>query len=173
MKIIVVHNYYQQPGGEDAAFAQERELLERAGHEVISYCRDNDEASGYSRFKQLGLLKQIIWANATQREIGSLLLRQGPPSFTSTTLSRWCPPLFMLRASTLGCPSSTHFIMMAYSGLQALFFATGKVCEECADHSLSRATEQAIRDFWGAHPRGDHRGSRTEFGLQGDFRTLR
>jgi hypothetical protein len=37
MKIVVVHNTYQQPSGEDVAVAAERDLLESHGHTVIRY----------------------------------------------------------------------------------------------------------------------------------------
>ena len=37
MKILLVHCHYRLPGGEDAVFAAERELLERHGHTVLVY----------------------------------------------------------------------------------------------------------------------------------------
>ena len=43
MKILLVHYTYQQPGGEDLVLSQERQLLERAGHQVLTYCRSNWE----------------------------------------------------------------------------------------------------------------------------------
>ena len=42
-KILIVHNYYQIPGGEDTVVANEKKLLEDNGHEVILYTRDNSE----------------------------------------------------------------------------------------------------------------------------------
>jgi len=35
--VLVAHNRYQQPGGEDQVFAAECALLERHGHRVITY----------------------------------------------------------------------------------------------------------------------------------------
>ena len=46
MKIIQVHNYYQQVGGEDSVVAAERNMLEAAGHEVIPYYKNNDGIVG-------------------------------------------------------------------------------------------------------------------------------
>ncbi len=43
MKIMLVHNQYQRPGGEDVVFEQERQLLQRAGHELSIYQRSNVE----------------------------------------------------------------------------------------------------------------------------------
>ena len=37
MKILIVHNRYQIPGGEDQVAAQEAELLRAHGHQVFTY----------------------------------------------------------------------------------------------------------------------------------------
>jgi len=41
MKILLVHNYYQYPGGEDTYFESLKELLIKNGHEVKTYIKDN------------------------------------------------------------------------------------------------------------------------------------
>jgi hypothetical protein len=46
MRILVVHNYYQQTGGEDQIFATECALLEARGHEVRRYTVHNDQIKG-------------------------------------------------------------------------------------------------------------------------------
>ena len=43
MKIALVHNKYQWPGGEDVIVEQERDLLRAAGHQVLEYSRSNHE----------------------------------------------------------------------------------------------------------------------------------
>jgi glycosyltransferase involved in cell wall biosynthesis len=43
MRILSVHNFYQQPGGEDAVFAAEAALLAGHGHQVRQYTRSNAE----------------------------------------------------------------------------------------------------------------------------------
>lgn len=42
MKVLIVHNYYQQPGGEDVVVANEMSLLSEHGHEVQLYSCRND-----------------------------------------------------------------------------------------------------------------------------------
>ena len=59
MKILLVHNRYQIPGGEEVVFEQERQLLERAGHQVLTYCRTNFEADTYTGLRRLNLVKNI------------------------------------------------------------------------------------------------------------------
>ena len=34
MRILICHNFYQQPGGEDQVFASEVDLLRKFGHDV-------------------------------------------------------------------------------------------------------------------------------------------
>ena len=50
--VLVIHNCYQQPGGEGAAVGAEVELLRNAGHRVITYFRDNRAIAGYSPLKK-------------------------------------------------------------------------------------------------------------------------
>ena len=40
-KVLIVHNYYQVPGGEDTVVANEKKMLEDNGHEVFMYTRHN------------------------------------------------------------------------------------------------------------------------------------
>ena len=42
MKILLCHNFYQQPGGEDRVFSEEVKLLEAAGHDVETFTVHND-----------------------------------------------------------------------------------------------------------------------------------
>jgi glycosyltransferase involved in cell wall biosynthesis len=136
MKILFVHNAYLQLGGEDVAFAQERELLESAGHQVISYCRSNEELNGYSCLQKINLSKQIVWATDTRREVASLLLREKPqlvhihntfmmvsPSVYAACRDAHVPVVQTLHNYRLFCPTAT-------------FFRAGKVCEECVEHGL-------------------------------------
>jgi len=78
MKILLVHNRYQIPGGEEVVFEQERQLLERAGHQVLTYCRTNFEADTYTGLRRLNLVKNIAWSTDTKQELGRLLRDEKP-----------------------------------------------------------------------------------------------
>ena len=41
--VLIVHNYYQIPGGEDTVVANEKRMLEKHGHKVVLYTRSNLE----------------------------------------------------------------------------------------------------------------------------------
>jgi hypothetical protein len=53
-KILVLHNRYQQQGGEDEVFAQEVRLLRRMGHTVVEYEDTND------RLHQIGAVPALL-----------------------------------------------------------------------------------------------------------------
>ena len=78
MKILLVHNRYQIPGGEEVVFEQERQLLERAGHQVLTYCRTNFEADTYTGLRRMNLVKNIAWSADTKQELAHLLRDEKP-----------------------------------------------------------------------------------------------
>jgi glycosyltransferase involved in cell wall biosynthesis len=138
MKILLAHNSYQQPGGEDVVFEQECQLLEREGHAVIAYRRSNWEISAYSGLKQLELVRKAVWATDTQQQFARLLDREKPdlvhvhntfvmvsPSVFSACREAEVPVVQTLHNYRLSCPAAT-------------FFRDGHVCEECVEHGLWR-----------------------------------
>lgn len=143
MKIVLVHNTYQQPGGEDVVFEQERANLERAGHEVIVYQRSNFEIDQLSTFGRLALPANSIWSSKTRREFGALLSRERPdivhvhntfvmisPSIYRACRQMGIPVVQTLHNFRLLCPAAT-------------LYRNGKVCEDCIDHSLWSAVRHA------------------------------
>lgn len=151
MKIAIVHNSYQQPGGEDFVFEQERRLLEEKGHQVVAYHRSNWDAESYSGLKRLALAQRTIWARDVRREFAQLLLREKPdlvhvhntfvmisPSIYSACQEQNVPVVQTLHNYRLFCPAAT-------------FFRDGRVCEECVDHGLLRGIQHACyRDSFSA-----------------------
>lgn len=139
MKILLVHNSYQRPGGEDIVFEQERELLERAGHCVTTYHRSNWEVNSYSSLTRIALVRKAVWATDAKREIAKLLSLEKPdlvhvhntfimasPSIYSACHEAGIPVVQTLHNYRLFCPAAT-------------FFRDGHICEECVDHGLSRS----------------------------------
>jgi glycosyltransferase involved in cell wall biosynthesis len=151
MKILLVHNFYQQPGGEDVVFEQERRLLERAGHTVIAYCRSNQEVEGYRGSRRLQLALRVVWAEDTRKDFVRLLRQEKPelvhvhntfvmvsPSIFSACRDAGVPVVQTLHNYRLYCPAAT-------------FFRDGHLCEECVEHGLWRGVAHGCyRDSRGA-----------------------
>lgn len=71
--VALIHNYYQQPGGEDQVFAAEGRLLEQHGHRVARYTAHNDAIVGMNR---LALARATIWNSAEQHKLRDFLRRE-------------------------------------------------------------------------------------------------
>ena len=143
MKIILVHNAYQRPGGEDAVFEQECRMLEQAGHQVVAYRRSNWDAEAYRRIRLLSLAKRTVWASDSRRDFLQLLRQEKPdlvhvhntfvmisPSIYSACFQAQVPVVQTLHNYRLLC-------------LAANFFRDGKVCEQCLGTSLWRGVGHA------------------------------
>lgn len=138
MKVLLIHNEYRQPGGEEVVVAQERELLERAGHQVVRYRRTNWEADSEVGLGQVGLVKRIVWAKDSREEVARLLDREKPdlvhvhntfmvisPSIYSACREAGAPVVQTLHNFRLFCPAG-------------FYYRQGKACEDCREHSLWR-----------------------------------
>ncbi len=80
MKILLVHNHYKNRGGEDTVFENERDMLGRAGHTVLTYERSNDEIDGEKgeRRSGPGLFFTTLWSRRSYRDILSIIDREKP-----------------------------------------------------------------------------------------------
>ncbi len=74
-RVLLVHNFYQQPGGEDQVFAAEGRMLERYGHTVIRYTQHNDAVAAMSPAE---LATATIWNRTVQQELATLIERERP-----------------------------------------------------------------------------------------------
>ena len=136
MKVVLVHNTYQQPGGEDVVFNQERQMLELAGHHVVTFCRSNWDTDEYKGILRIVLAKQAIW-NARSREAFLNLLREEKPDLVHVhnTFVVISPSIYSA-CSELGVPVVQTLHNYRLLCPAATFFRDGKICEECLPGSL-------------------------------------
>lgn len=136
MKVLLVHNEYQQPGGEDAVFRLERQLLADFGHTVITYVRSNHEIDQRSTFGQLALLKQIVWAEDAKHDIATIL-RDGRPDIVHVhnTFTQISPSIYAeCRKAEVPVVQTLHNFRLLCPG--AALYRSGHVCEDCLTGSL-------------------------------------
>jgi glycosyltransferase involved in cell wall biosynthesis len=136
VKIILVHNAYQQPGGEDVVFDQECGMLERAGHKVIPYTRTNWDAEGYHSLRLIGLAKRTVWASDSRRDFLDLVQREKPDLVHVHNTFVMISPSIYSACSQVGVPVVQTLHNYRLLCLAANFFREGKVCEECLGGSL-------------------------------------
>jgi glycosyltransferase involved in cell wall biosynthesis len=134
----VLHNRYQQPGGEDEVFAQEIRLLRRMGHTVVQY-EDSNE------------LLDAVWSRETVRRLRPLLEDLKPAiAHFHNTFARISPAAYYacqearvavvqtLHNYRTGCPNACCAI-------------DGSPCERCVSKTIA----------WPGIARKCYRGSRS------------
>ena len=136
MKIIQVHNYYQQAGGEDAVVEAERAMLERDGNIVIPYYRSNDDisASGNKLIAISQLLKasvNTLWNHQTYREFRKLLQAEKPDVVhCHNTFPLISPSIYWACAKeNVPVVQTIHNFRLACA--TPFFYRDGKICEQC------------------------------------------
>ena len=139
MKIIVVHNKYKQPGGEDVVFDQECQLLERFGHEVQTYCRSNWDVDSFPGVQKLVLLKDAIWCGDTYKEFGELLRREKPDVVHVHNTWVMISPSIYWACHDAGIPVVQTFHNYRLLCPAGTFFRHGKTCEDCLDYGQWRS----------------------------------
>lgn len=143
MKILLVHNSYQQRGGEDVVYEQERKLLESHGHQVVTYERKNSELLSYSALQRLFLPAKTVWARHAYREIRDLVRKEKPRiAHVHNTFVQISPSVFAVcREEGVPVVRALHNFRLLCPG--ANFFREGKVCEDCLESGLWQGVRHA------------------------------
>jgi glycosyltransferase involved in cell wall biosynthesis len=133
MKILLCHNYYQQPGGEDQSFAAEGRLLESRGHDVLRFTLHNDAVAGLSK---LGVARRTFWNSEVHDQVRALVRRERPAVLHCTnTFPLISPAVYhAARAGGAAVVQSLRNYRLLCPG--ALFLRDGKVCEDCLGKSI-------------------------------------
>ena len=134
--ILLVHNFYQKPGGEDTVFYNEKKLLEENGHKVITYTRDNKELKKYSILKKILLPITIIFNFKTYFDIKRIIKENDIDIVhVHNTLSLISPSVFYAAVKMKKPVVQTlhNFRMQCPNGL---FYRDGHICEDCVNAGL-------------------------------------
>ena len=128
MNILVAHNFYQQPGGEDQCVAAEVAMLRAHGHEVTQYCLHNDSIHGMNRMR---LASRTIWNHSAYRELRKLLRthRVQIAHFHNTFPLISPAAYYAARAENVRVVQTLHnYRLLCANGL---LLRDGEVCEDC------------------------------------------
>ncbi|MCA9141700.1 MAG: glycosyltransferase family 4 protein [Planctomycetaceae bacterium] len=133
MKVLLCHNYYQQPGGEDRSFFDEEWLLKSHGHQVVRYTVHNDVIDDMS---PIHLASKLIWNRDSYRELRDLIRRERPAVMHCTNTFPLISPSVYYAAKREGVPvvQSLHNYRLLCPN--ALFLRKGKVCESCLGKTI-------------------------------------
>jgi glycosyltransferase involved in cell wall biosynthesis len=134
MNIIVCHNFYQQPGGEDQVFAEEADLLAAHGHNVQRFTLHNDSIKGRAGptlARRLGLIVDTVWNTNAYGEIRELVHRhRADVVHFHNTFPLMSPAAYhAARAGGAAVVQTLHNYRLICPG--GTFHRAGKTCEDC------------------------------------------
>src|SRR5215204_4957065 len=133
MKVLAVHNSYQQSGGEDHVFLAEVALLESYGHQVVRYSTHNDRAAQMNR---LTLAGAALWNHSTYRQLRTIIRRERPRIAHFHNTFPLVSPAGYYAARAEGVPVVQTLHNYRLLCPNALFFRDGRVCEDCMGKAI-------------------------------------
>lgn len=128
MKILVVHNFYRLPGGEDRVFEDECRLLEDHGHDVVRFTKHNDDLS---TDRPLTMLRNTIRNRSVEQELIDVIRRERPQimhchnTFPLISPAAW----FAARREGVKVIQTLHNYRLLCPA--ATLLRDGQVCEKC------------------------------------------
>lgn len=148
MKILLCHNHYQQPGGEDRVFASEADLLQSRGHQVVRFTLHNDAIDNVSRAR---LLRNTVWNTDAADQLETLIQRERPDLMHCTNIFPLISPAayHVAKRHQVAVVQSLHNYRLLCP--KAQFVRNGQVCESCLGKSIA----------WPAVVHGCYRDSRS------------
>lgn len=160
MRVLFVHNYYQQAGGEDQVVAAECAMLAGMGHGVTTYTAQNASISAMSKAR---VAVTTTWNRGAYREIRARVRQDRPtvvhchntfplisPAAYRAVQAEGVPVVQTLHNYRLLCPN-------------AMFLRDGRPCEDCMGKTVpwpgvvhacyrdSRAATSAVAAMLGVH----------------------
>ncbi|MGG5817699.1 glycosyltransferase [Falsiroseomonas sp. HW251] len=147
MRVLMLHNHYQLPGGEDECFAAEAALLEAHGHEVERFVLHNDEVP------RLGLARtaaRTIWNAEAYRALRERIRRHRPDVVHAHNLFPLISPAALRAAKAEGVAVVLTMHNLRLFCVRPTLFRDGRVCEDCVGRAFA----------WPGVLHGCYRGSR-------------
>jgi glycosyltransferase involved in cell wall biosynthesis len=133
LKVLIVHNRYTQPGGEDEVVAAETAMLRRHGHEVVEYTEDNRRARSMSRLR---LAARTIWSTESRRAIAGIVRSERPDvAHFHNTFPLISPSgYYACREAGIPVVQTVHNYRIVCSN--AMLLRDGRPCVKCVGRSI-------------------------------------
>lgn len=148
-RILVAHNHYQRPGGEDVVFAAEVNLLRSRGHSVVEFTEHNRDIDDLGKLR---VATRAVWSQPAKNRLRDLLGVSRPqiahfhntfplisPSAYWACEEAGVPVVQTLHNYRLLCPAAT-------------FYRNDRVCQDCLGKRIA----------WPGVMHGCYRGSRSQ-----------
>lgn len=145
--VVLVHERYREPGGEDRVAAEEEALLGAHGHRVVTVGADNRDVEEMS---SAALAASVLWNGAAYRRLRAVIRAERPAVVHFHNTFPLLSPAVLRAARREGAAvvQTLHNYRLLCPG--ALLFRDGAPCEACLGRAFA----------WPGVARGCYRGSR-------------
>jgi glycosyltransferase involved in cell wall biosynthesis len=147
LKVLIVHNFYQIPGGEDSVVKNEKEMLIENGHDVLLYTRHNNEINKMGIIRKVGVLFESIFSIKTYNEVTNIIKKEKIDIVhVHNTLSLISPSVYYA-AFKCNVPVIQTIHNFRFLCPKGTFARDEKICEECIENNLlSALTHRCYRN---------------------------
>jgi len=129
--ILMVHNAYQQRGGEDAVVDAEIKMLRSYGHKVVEYRRSNEELNQMSRSSAA---LQTFWSRGTAHKVVELISLESIDVVHCHNTFPLISPAVYWAAARARVPVVQTLHNFRLICPQALMLRNEAPCEDCVGH---------------------------------------
>jgi glycosyltransferase involved in cell wall biosynthesis len=136
LKVLLGHNTYQWPGGEDVAVDLDERLLTSRGHEVVRYVRDNDEIASYGPGERMRFAVDTVWSRRSRRDVAALLAVEKPDIAHFHNSFPLISPSAFAACRDAGVPVVLTVQNYRVACANAFLFRDGGVCEDCLHRTI-------------------------------------
>ncbi len=149
LAILVIHNRYLEPGGEDTVANAEIQLLRSHGHRVLQYARHNREIARFSVLRKAALPLTTTWDQESYLELRALIRQERPAIVHCHNLLPLLSPAVYYACAAEGVPvvQTVHNYRLACVG--GNFFRNGAPCDDCGGSLVKASSRGCYRDSRG------------------------
>ena len=140
-RVLIVHNYYRIPGGEDTVAENEMRLLEAHGWKVFRYFRNNTELDRMLPLKKLLLPLVTVFNPKTAVEVARIIRKEKINIVHVHNTLPLISPAVYYAALCCGVPvvQTIHNFRLLCPG--AALYRDHRICEDCISGGLIQAVK--------------------------------
>ena len=131
MRILLVHNYYEQAGGESGVFENLLRLLKRVGQDVEVYSRHNSEILNFNLKNKASMAMGAFFSLRSWSELKTLIRRRRPAVALVQNVFPLISPSVYYALRSEGVPIVQLVYNYRFVCPDAQLFSLGEICERC------------------------------------------
>jgi glycosyltransferase involved in cell wall biosynthesis len=134
MNILIVHDYYVTPGGEDTVVENEINLLKEHGHNVSTFFVYNKKIKTKGVFSYFKLFKNTIYNKTIKKTISEIIVSKNIQIVHCHNTFPLISPSIYKYAKECGCKVYQTIHNFRFLCASADFMRKNRICEQCLKH---------------------------------------